>query len=98
VPACKRRHLMRYEHRGGARFGYEEATITCTQVAGVGNAKVRAKALWRELKPLLKVGRHAAVEARVLWACTSTCTTHAHVAHQSRCACTFAVHRAIESS
>lgn len=67
VAACERRHLMRYEHRGGARFGYEEATITCTQAAGVGNSKVRAKALWRELKPLLKAGKFAAVEARVLW-------------------------------
>ena len=67
VALCKRRHLMRYEHRGGARFGYEEATITCTQASGIGNAKVRAKALWAELKRLLRAGKFAAVQARELW-------------------------------
>ena len=66
VAACKRRHLMRYEHRGSARYGYEEATIKCTQAAGIGNAKARAKALWQELRPLLKAGRFAAVQARML--------------------------------
>ena len=42
-------------------------TITCTQAAGLGNNMVRAKALWQELKPLLKAGKDAAVQARVLW-------------------------------
>ena len=67
VVACTRRHLMRYEHRGGARFGYEEACITCTQASGIANAKMRAKALWQELKRLLKAGKFAAVQARELW-------------------------------
>ena len=68
VAACKRRHLMRYKVKGGhARFGYEERTIKCTQAAGYGNAKVRAKALWQQLKPLLKAGKFAAVQARELW-------------------------------
>ena len=65
IADCKRRHLLRYEHAGGDRFGYEEATITCTQAPGYGNAKMRAKALWKELKPLLKAAKFAAVQARV---------------------------------
>ena len=34
---------------------------------GLGNAKAHQKALWQELKPLLTMGRFAAVQARVLW-------------------------------
>ena len=68
VAACPHRHLNRYEHsRGCCRYGYEEATITCTQAQGQGNAKARQKGLWKGLKPLLKPGRFAAVQARVLW-------------------------------
>jgi hypothetical protein len=47
VKGCKRRHLNRYNHRGGERFGYEEQMITCTQASGQRNAKSRAKALWQ---------------------------------------------------
>lgn len=68
VVACPRRHLNRYEHGRSYRCGFEEATITCTQALGLGNAKARQKALWLELKPLLKPSKFAAVQARVLWA------------------------------
>ena len=43
------------------------APITCTAAAGLYNSKVRAKALWLKLKPLLKAGKFAAVQARELW-------------------------------
>lgn len=67
VASCKRRHLMLYDHPGGARYGYEEALITCTQATGIANARMRANALWKVLKPLLKAGKFAAVQARELW-------------------------------
>ena len=58
ITLCKRRHLSTF--KGSAQ------TITCTAAAGQANAKARAKALWRELKPLLKPGKHAAFQARQL--------------------------------
>lgn len=67
VAACKGRHLMRYHHRGGDRYGYEEATITCTAASGIANARSRARQLWFELRPLLRAGKFAAVQAREQW-------------------------------
>ena len=67
VKDCKRRHLNRYKYGGSDRYGYEEATITCTLSSGQGNAKARAKALWQELRRLLNAGKFAAVQARELW-------------------------------
>ena len=58
IPGCKRRHL--------STFKGSEHTITCTAAAGQANAKARAKALWKELKGLLKAGKHAAFQARQL--------------------------------
>ena len=59
IPNCKRRHL--------SSFKDSEQTIKCTAAAGIANAKTRAKALWKQLKPLARAGRHAAVQARELW-------------------------------
>ena len=67
VAACQRRHLNRYEYDKGYRYGYQEATIECNLALGQGNAKARAKALWQDLKRLLKEGKFAAVQARELW-------------------------------
>lgn len=67
VATCRRRHFMCYGHVGGKRYGYEEATIMCSQAPGMANARQRVKGLWRELKPLLKAGKFAAVQARELW-------------------------------
>ena len=68
VAACKRRHLLSYQHRGrGTCYGYEEGKIECTQAAGQQNAKTRAKALWKELKRVLKPGKFGAAQARELW-------------------------------
>ena len=39
----------------------------CTQASGIANAKARAKALWQELKRVLKAGKFAAVQAREVW-------------------------------
>ena len=56
IPNCKRRHL--------SSFDGKEQKITCTAAAGQRNAKARAKALWGELKRLLKngSGKFAAVQ------------------------------------
>ena len=59
IPNCKRHHLSSFE-------GSEE-TITCTAAKGLANSKARQKALWSELKRVLKAGKYAVVEARVLW-------------------------------
>ena len=59
IPCCKRRHL--------SSFKGSEQTITCTAAKGQANAKARAKALWAELKRVLKAGRHVAIQARALW-------------------------------
>lgn len=67
VATCTRRHLNKYQHGQHDRYGYEELTITCTQATGIANARARAKALWQELKRLLKAGKFAAVQARELW-------------------------------
>ena len=62
-PECKRRHL--------SSFDGTEQTITCTAAAGLANAKVRAKALWTKLKPLLRAGKFAAVQVpHISCACT----------------------------
>ena len=53
---CKRRHL-------GV---FQESTITCTAATGIANAKIRAKALWQQLKGLLKAGKYAAVQVVVV--------------------------------
>ena len=55
IPNCKRRHLSCFEG--------SEQQITCTAAAGQANAKARAKKLWGQLKPLLKEGKFAAVQA-----------------------------------
>ena len=59
IPNCKRRHL--------STFKSSEQRITCTAAAGLANERARAKALWTELKRVVKAGRHAAVQARALW-------------------------------
>lgn len=59
IPGCRRRHL--------STFKGSEQTITCTAVAGLANARTRAKALWAELKRVLKASKHCAVQARALW-------------------------------
>ena len=41
--------------------------VEIPQASGIANAKMRAKALWQELKRLLKAGKFAAVQARELW-------------------------------
>ena len=56
IPDCKRRHL--------SSFDSKEQKITCTAAAGLANAKARAKALWAELKRLLKAGKYAAVQVQ----------------------------------
>ena len=70
IPDCKRRHLSSFDHSA--------EQITCTAAAGVANAKARAKALWRELKPLLKVGKAAAVQARSESYCMCLCCACAY--------------------
>jgi len=59
IPGCCRHHL--------STFQGSEQTITCTAAAGLANQKMRAKALWAELKRVLKAGRHVAIQARELW-------------------------------
>lgn len=59
IPGCRRRHL--------STFVGSEQTITCTAAAGLANQKARAKALWAELKRVLKAARHVAIQARELW-------------------------------
>ena len=59
IPSCRRRHL--------STFKGSEQTITCTAAAGLANQHKRAKALWVELKRLLKAGKHVALQARALW-------------------------------
>jgi len=56
IPGCKRRHLSSFEG--------SEQQITCTAAAGLANAKARAKALWGQLKPLLRAGKFAATQVR----------------------------------
>ena len=58
IPNCESRHVTCFK-------GSEE-TITCTAARGLANAKTRVKALWAELKRILKAGKYAAVQARVL--------------------------------
>ena len=59
IPACRRHHL--------ASFRGSEQTITCTAAAGRANARARQKALWAELKRILRAGKHVAIQARELW-------------------------------
>ena len=59
IPGCQRRHL--------STFAGSEQTITCTAAAGIANQKARSKALWAELKRVLKAGKHVAIQARELW-------------------------------
>ena len=56
IPDCKRRHL--------SCFKGSEQQITCTAAKGLANAKARAKALWGQLKPLLRAGKFAATQVR----------------------------------
>ena len=83
VADCTRRHLMRYKHHSGDRFGYEEATIRCTQATGIANAAARAKALWQLLKVVLRAGKFAAVQARELWSTEEQ--VHMHPGHFWAC-------------
>ena len=62
IPGCRRRHL--------STFAGSEQTITCTAAAGIANQKARSKALWAELKRVLKAGKHVAIQARELWSTT----------------------------
>ena len=71
IADCKRRHL--------SCFKGSEQQITCTAPAGLANAKARAKALWSELKPLLKAGKLAAVQV---------CPLAARAAHAARATAT----------
>ena len=57
IAECKRRHLS----------SFSEKLIICTLASGILNAKARQQRLWGELKPLLKAGKFAAVQARELW-------------------------------
>ena len=59
IPGCRRRHL--------STFASSQQTIMCTAAAGLANQKVRAKALWAELKRVLKASKHVAIQARELW-------------------------------
>lgn len=59
IPGCRRHHL--------STFKGSEQTIKCTAAAGLANAVKRAKALWLELKRVLKPGKHVAIQARELW-------------------------------
>ena len=65
IPSCRRCHL--------STFKGSEQTITCTAAAGLANARTRAKALWAELKRVLKAGKHCAVQARALWSTEERC-------------------------
>lgn len=58
ISGCRRRHL--------STFKGSEQMITCTAAAGLANQKARAKALWVELKRVLKAGKHVAIQAREL--------------------------------
>ena len=75
IPDCRRRHL--------STFVGSEQTITCTAAAGLANAKARAKALWAELKRVLKAGRHVAIQARELWS-TEVPSRHSDQGSHSR--------------
>ena len=58
IEGCARQHLT----------SFAAGRITCTQAAGIANARERAKELWRkELRPKLAPGKFAAVQARELW-------------------------------
>jgi hypothetical protein len=59
IPCCKRRALTSF-------LGAEQR-IECKAAPGLTNAKARQKALWQQLKPLLKAGKFGAVQARELW-------------------------------
>ena len=58
VAGCKRSHLDVH---------FKESIIQCKASSGIANAKARQKALWKLLKPLLREGKFAAVQARELW-------------------------------
>lgn len=64
VHARKRRHFKCYVHGIRHRYGYQEAAITCRKAVGLVNARKRAMAIWKELQPLLRAGKFAAVQAR----------------------------------
>lgn len=57
IEGCKRSHLTRFK----------ESAIKCTAASGIANAKARQQALWKQLRPLLRAGKFAAVQARELW-------------------------------
>ena len=57
VANCKRRHLSQFK----------EGAITCKPASGQRNARAWQQEIWIKIKPLLRAGKFAAIQARELW-------------------------------